>query len=116
MFWALGLYADEAYLLGNAKRNSDAGRVNAARLVWLLPIPSQQFLPRPTNTALNSMLHSSFILLSGVVCVNKRRSLGCRYVALNTLLKVVQADCNAVQRHRSTILDCLKHPDTSIKK
>jgi len=37
-----------------------------------------------------------------------------RYVALNSLLKTVHTDMNAVQRHRSTILDCLKDPDPSV--
>ncbi|KAI5287445.1 clathrin associated protein complex large subunit [Ascosphaera aggregata] len=39
-----------------------------------------------------------------------------RYVALNTLNKVVAVEPNAVQRHRNTILDCLRDADISIRR
>ncbi len=39
-----------------------------------------------------------------------------RYVALNSLSKVVSEDIAAVQRHRSTIVDCLKDADVSIRQ
>lgn len=39
-----------------------------------------------------------------------------RYVALNTLNKVVGIDTNAVQRHRAIILDCLRDGDISIRR
>mmetsp|Transcript_29441 Transcript_29441/g.95376 ORF Transcript_29441/g.95376 Transcript_29441/m.95376 type:complete len:145 (+) Transcript_29441:874-1308(+) len=39
-----------------------------------------------------------------------------RYVALNSLTNVVSEDIAAVQRHRATILDCLKDPDVSIRQ
>jgi AP-1 complex subunit gamma-1 len=38
------------------------------------------------------------------------------YVALNTLNKVVSMDTAAVQRHRNTILDCLRDGDISIRR
>ncbi|KAL9055352.1 MAG: hypothetical protein Q9206_003179 [Seirophora lacunosa] len=39
-----------------------------------------------------------------------------RYVALNTLIKVVAVEPNAVQRHRNTILECLRDPDISLRR
>ena len=39
-----------------------------------------------------------------------------RYVALNTLSRALRGDLGAVQRHRSTILQCLKDPDVSIRR
>ncbi|KAF3596836.1 hypothetical protein DY000_02023538 [Brassica cretica] len=39
-----------------------------------------------------------------------------RYVALNMLMKAIAFDDQAVQRHRVTILECVKDPDASIRK
>ncbi|CAN6454254.1 unnamed protein product [Victoria cruziana] len=39
-----------------------------------------------------------------------------RYVALNMLMKAVTMDTQAVQRHRNTIVECVKDSDASIRK
>ncbi|KAL5225010.1 hypothetical protein ABZP36_011649 [Zizania latifolia] len=39
-----------------------------------------------------------------------------RYVALNMLMKAMAVDTQAVQRHRATILECVKDADVSIRK
>ncbi|XP_030016128.1 AP-1 complex subunit gamma-like 2 [Sphaeramia orbicularis] len=39
-----------------------------------------------------------------------------RYIAMMSLQKIVGTDHIAVQRHRGTIVDCLKDPDASVKR
>ncbi|XP_021726976.1 AP-1 complex subunit gamma-2-like isoform X1 [Chenopodium quinoa] len=39
-----------------------------------------------------------------------------RYVALNMLTRAINFDAQAVQRHRATILECVKDSDASIRK
>lgn len=54
------------------------------------------------------------INILGKFLANKDNNI--RYVALNTLVKVVTLEPNAVQRHRNTILECLRDPDISIRR
>lgn len=55
-----------------------------------------------------SWKHDTFI--SGFsVCMS-------RYIAMISLQKIVGTDHNAVQRHRGTIVDCLKDQDASVKR
>ena len=37
-------------------------------------------------------------------------------MALNTLCKAVSQDTQAIQRHRNTVVDCLKDADISIRR
>lgn len=39
-----------------------------------------------------------------------------RYVALTSLLQLVQSDHSAVQRHRSTVVECLQETDASLSR
>jgi AP-1 complex subunit gamma-1 len=62
----------------------------------------------------DSALRVLGVNILGKFLTNKDNNI--RYVALNTLVKVVAIEPNAVQRHRNTILDCLRDPDISIRR
>ena len=70
-----------------------------------LPIPATRSPPCVTHVTLDTRLLSIYLQDNNI-----------RYVALNTLAKVVGIDTAAVQRHRSTIVDCVKDADVSIRR
>jgi AP-1 complex subunit gamma-1 len=83
-----------------------------------------------TKTAGNAVLYECVLTIMGIPCEAGLRVLGVnilgrflmnrdnniRYVALNTLAKVAPIDATSVQRHRNTIVDCLRDTDISIRR
>ncbi|XP_074295972.1 AP-1 complex subunit gamma-2-like [Silene latifolia] len=62
----------------------------------------------------NSGLRVLAINILGRFLSNKDNNI--RYVALNMLMRAINVDSQAVQRHRTTILECVKDSDASIRK
>lgn len=83
-----------------------------------------------TKNVGNAVLYETVLTIFGIESDSGLRVLGVnilgkflttkdnntRYVALNTLLHVIDQEPNAVQRHRNIIIDCLQDSDISIKR
>ena len=83
-----------------------------------------------SKTAGNAILYEAVQTIMGVESIGSLRVLAInilgrflgtrdnnsRYVALNTLAKVVAVDTGAVQRHRATIVECVRDADVSIRR
>lgn len=61
-----------------------------------------------------SSLHVLAINILGRFLVNRDNNV--RYVALNALCNAVHSNTDAIQRHRNTIVECLKDADLTIRK
>merc|ERR1712113_1182755 len=61
-----------------------------------------------------SSLHVLAINILGRFLVNRDNNV--RYVALNALCNAVSSNTDAIQRHRNTIVECLKDADLTIRR
>jgi len=100
--------SEEMYdLLTQLASNPDTGKSTANAILY------------ETARTIVSVESSPALKVLGINILGKflaNKDSNTRYVALNLLKKVVTLDYDAVQRHKATILDCVKENDVSIRK
>uniref|UniRef100_A0A8C7UG02 AP-1 complex subunit gamma n=1 Tax=Oncorhynchus mykiss TaxID=8022 RepID=A0A8C7UG02_ONCMY len=72
-----------------------------------------------TNTDSSKTAGSAVLYETVLTVMDIKSESGLRvmeYISMTSLQKIVQTDHNAVQRHRGTIVDCLKDQDASVKR
>eukprot|EP01138_Halocafeteria_seosinensis_P008457 gb/GECG01008642.1/.p1 GENE.gb/GECG01008642.1/~~gb/GECG01008642.1/.p1 ORF type:complete len:540 (+),score=52.02 gb/GECG01008642.1/:1-1620(+) len=93
--------------LANAATNTDSSKSTGHAVLY-------ECVRTIVSVDCESGLRTLAVNLLGRFLVRKDNNV--RYVALSTLRRIVDYDDETVKRHRSTIVDCLRDPDVSIRR
>lgn len=94
-------------ILANISTNTDSSKGTGNAVLYELV---RTIIKIKSNTGLKTL--GSNIL--GKFLIHKDNNY--KYIALNTLQEVAKTDIGSVQKHKATILECLKDTDVSVKR
>jgi AP-1 complex subunit gamma-1 len=100
-------YDDFTDVLGNVSSNTDSTKNPGNAILYECVRTIMSINAEPSLRVMAVNILGRFLL-------NRENNI--RYVALSTLCKCGKSDVKAIQRHRNTIVDCLKDPDISIRR
>ncbi|KAK2506905.1 hypothetical protein MC885_016865 [Smutsia gigantea] len=116
LLWIMGRNHEESSeimndLLAQVATNTDTSR-NAGSAVLFETVHTIMDIRSAAGLRVPS--HVLAVNILGRFLLNSDKNI--RYVALTSLLRLVQSDHSAVQRHRPTVVECLQEPDVSLSR
>lgn len=94
-------------LLANISTNTDSSKATGNAVLYELVRTIIKIEGNPGLKTLGSNILGKFLA---------HKDNNYKYIALNTLQEVAKTDLNSVQKHKATILECLKDNDVSVKR